>query len=288
VSLREAIAHGERIGAGYSLVAPRTIVSGGGGARVSRRAGGSLEFRDHRDYHPGDDLRHVDWNVVARSDRLIVKQFHEEVSPVVDLIVDGSRSMALADSRKAQATMAVASLLATAAHNAGFPYTLSIARERLQQLARGTTRPAQWEDVTFDFAGSPAPALIGGAAILRPLGIRILISDLLWEGEPRAVLSALAQNASALIVVQLLAESEERPDLRGGWRLVDVESGEWREIVFDAAASARYRDALARHRALWDDAARHAKALVVRGVAERIEERLVFDELVSAEILKAS
>ncbi|HEX7832849.1 MAG TPA: DUF58 domain-containing protein [Thermoanaerobaculia bacterium] len=288
MSLREAIAHGERIGAGYALVAPRTIASGGGGARVSRRAGGSLEFRDHRDYHPGDDLRHVDWNVVARSDRLIVKQFHEEVSPVVDLIVDGSRSMALADSRKSHATMAVASLLATAARNAGFPYTLSIARERLQILARGATRPTQWDDVAFDFAGSPASALISGGAILRPLGIRILISDLLWEGEPRAVLSALAQNASALIVVQLLAESEETPDLRGGWRLVDVESGEWREIVFDAAAAARYRDALARHRALWDDAARHAKALVVRGVAERIEERLVFDELVSAEILKAS
>jgi uncharacterized protein (DUF58 family) len=287
-SRRAAIAHGEQIGSGYHLVAPRTIVSGSGGARVSRRAGGSLEFRDHREYHPGDDLRHVDWNVVARTDRLIVKQFHEEVSPVVDIILDGSRSMALGETRKAEAALSVASLLATAARNAGFPYGLSVARERLEIVARGATRPIEWNDLAFDFAGTPAAALLSAGAALRPLGVRILISDLLWEGEPRAVLSALAQNASAVIVVQLLAASEESPDLRGGWRLIDVESGEWRELVFDAAASARYRDALLRHRAMWDDAARQVKAVVVRGVAERVEERLVFDELASAGILEAS
>lgn len=284
----EALGEGERVGAGYHLVAPRTMLAGAGGARVSRRAGGSLEFRDHREYHPGDDLRHVDWNVVARSDRLIVKQFHEEVSPVVDLIIDGSRSMNLGDTRKAHATMAVASLLACAARNAGFPYVLSIARERLEPIARGTTRPSEWRDVHFDFAGSPAFALMSGAATLRPLGMRILISDLLWEGEPRAVLSSLAQNASAVIVVQILAASEENPDLRGGWRLIDVETGAARELVFDAGAATRYRDALARHRALWDDAARHTKAVLARGVAEEIEQRLVFDELAAAEILKAS
>lgn len=288
MNFREAIAHGERMGAGYSLVAPRALVSNAGGGRVSRRAGGSLEFRDHREYHPGDDLRHVDWNVVARSDRLIVKQFHEEVSPVVDLIIDGSRSMQLADTRKAEATLATASFLATAARNAGFPYALSMARAKPELVARGAMRPTEWPELAFDFIGSPAAALIGSAAILRPLGIRILISDLLWDGEPRAVLSSLAQNAAALIIVQLLAESEASPDLRGGWRVVDVETGQWREVVFDASAAARYNDALLRHRALWDDAARHVKAIVVRGVAERVIERLLFDELAAAEILRAS
>lgn len=286
--MREAIARGERAGAAHQLVAPRTIVSGSGGARVSRRAGGSLEFRDHRDYHPGDDLRHVDWNVVARSDRLIVKQFHEEVSPFVDLILDGSRSMDLAETAKGETAAAVAALLATAARNAGFPYALSIAGERIETLARGSLRAVEWPEFAFDFAGTPAPALLAAGAALRPLGVRILISDLLWEGDPQAVLAALAQNAAAVIVVQILAASEERPDLRGGWRLVDVESGEWREIVFDAAASSRYRDALARHRALWDDAARHVKAILARGVAEEIGERLLFDELAAAEILRAS
>lgn len=291
-ALREAIRNGEAMGAGYALVAPRARLTSSGGTRVNRRAGGSLEFRDHREYHPGDDLRHVDWNVVARSDRLIVKQFHEEVSPVVDLILDGSRSMQLADTRKAEAALSIASLLATAALNAGFPYSLSIARDRIEPAVKGATRGAmrasEWPDVAFDFAGSPAAALASGASALRPQGIRILISDLLWGGEPRVVLSSLAQNAASLVIVQLLAESEESPELHGGFRLVDVETGAWREIVFDAAAAARYNDALLRHRALWDDAARHAKAILVRGVAERVLERLLFDELAAAEILEAS
>lgn len=283
--LRRAIAAGERAGAAYRLAAPRTVVSGGGGARIGRRAGGSLEFRDHREYHPGDDLRHVDWNAVARTDRLIVKQFHEEVSPAVDILVDGSRSMALAGTQKAEASVAIAALFATAARNAGVPHSVWIARERLTPIARNE-RASAWPPPRFDYAGTPAAAIAGGAGTFRPLGVRIVISDLLFEGEPRIVLSALAQQAAAVIVVQILAANEQRPDARGGWRLLDVETGEWREIVFDAAAVSRYLDALARHRAMWDDAARHVRAIVIRGTAEEIAQNVVFDELAAAEILE--
>lgn len=287
-TLRDAVAEGERIGSAYTIIPPRTTLAGAGGARVSRRAGGSLEFRDHRDYQPGDDLRHLDWNVLARSDRLTVKQFQEEVSPHLDLIVDGSRSTGLEGTRKGEATMAIAALLAAAARNSGHPYTLSVAREQLTTVARGSTRPTDWDGIDFDFAGSPAAAIVDGARSLRPLSLRVFISDLLWRGEPRAVLAALAQGAAAVLVVQVMAQSEVAPDLRGGWRLIDAESGEWREIVFDAAAAARYSDALTRHRALWDEAARQVRALVVRGVAEEMEGQLVFDELGDAGILRAS
>lgn len=287
-TLRAAIAEGERAGAAYHVVPPRTMLAGAGGVRTGRRAGGSLEFRDHRDYQPGDDLRHLDWNVLARSDRLTVKQFQEEISPHVDLIVDGSRSTGLEGTRKGEASLAIAALLATAARNAGHPYTFSMARERLMPVARGSTRATDWDGIAFDFAGSPAAAIVDGARGLRPLSLRVLISDLLWRGEPRAVLSALAHGAAAVVIVQVLARCDVAPNLRGGWRLVDAESGEWREVVFDTAAAARYGEALVRHRALWDEAARHVRAVIVRGVAEEIEEQLVFDELGAAGILRAS
>ena len=55
--------------------------------------GQSVEFRQHREYAPGDDLRHVDWKVWARQDRLYVKQFEEDTNMRCTLLVDVSNSM---------------------------------------------------------------------------------------------------------------------------------------------------------------------------------------------------
>lgn len=286
MSLREAIATGEAAGSGYVLVPPKTTLTGAGGASISRRAGGSLEFRDHRDYEPGDDLRHLDWSVLARSDRLAVKQFHEEISPFVDIVVDGSRSMSLANTRKAEATAALAAMLAAASIASAFPYALTLVRDRMQTIARGATRPTAWDDFELDHRGSPAEALVDGARTLRPKSIRFFISDLLWPGEPLAVAGALAHGATAVVIIQVLAADEIAPMGRGGWRVVDVESGQEREVFLDAMALGQYNDALARHRQLWDDAARQARALVARCVAEEVEQRVVFDDLAAAEVLR--
>jgi uncharacterized protein (DUF58 family) len=284
--MRDAIARGEEVGAGYVLVPPKTALTGTGGASLSRRAGGSLEFRDHRDYEPGDDLRHLDWSVLARSDRLAVKQFHEEISPFVDIVIDGSRSMALADTRKAEAVAAIAAMLAAAAIASSFPYALTLARDRMQTVARGSIKPTAWDELAFDHTGSPAEAIVGGARTLRPKSIRFFISDLLWPGEPLAVAGSLAHGATALVIVQVLAAAEVSPEVKGGWRVLDVESGASREVFVDAVAVGQYRAALARHRELWDDAARQTRAVVARGVAEEVERRVVFDELAAAEVLR--
>ena len=55
------------------VVARRAVRGARSGERRSRKRGGGLEFSEHRDYEPGDDLRFVDWNVFARLDRLVTK-----------------------------------------------------------------------------------------------------------------------------------------------------------------------------------------------------------------------
>jgi uncharacterized protein (DUF58 family) len=76
-----------------SLVA-RTVVEGFmAGQHRSARLGNSVEFAQHREYVPGDDLRRVDWKVYARQDRLVVKQYVEETNLVCHLLVDASESM---------------------------------------------------------------------------------------------------------------------------------------------------------------------------------------------------
>ena len=63
------------------------------GSHRSPYFGQSVEFLQHREYQLGDDLRHVDWQVWARQDRLYVKQFEEETNMRVQMLVDVSSSM---------------------------------------------------------------------------------------------------------------------------------------------------------------------------------------------------
>ena len=117
-SIRQALRSGEQLGARYALQIPQVAASGIIGSRAGRRAGSSIDFQDYREYEPGDDLRFIDWGIYARTDRLTVKLFREEVTPHLDLILDGSRSMNLEDTVKANAVAQLAALLATSAANA--------------------------------------------------------------------------------------------------------------------------------------------------------------------------
>jgi uncharacterized protein (DUF58 family) len=63
------------------------------GERRSKRRGRSVEFDDFRPYTPGDDPRHLDWNIFARLDRLVVKLFREDEDLALHLVIDASPSM---------------------------------------------------------------------------------------------------------------------------------------------------------------------------------------------------
>ncbi|CAN5809200.1 DUF58 domain-containing protein [soil metagenome] len=63
------------------------------GERRSKRRGRSVEFDDYREYTLGDDLRHIDWNVLARLDRFFIKVFQEEEDLALQIVLDASASM---------------------------------------------------------------------------------------------------------------------------------------------------------------------------------------------------
>lgn len=79
---------------GLDLVA-RTVVEGyRAGHHRSTHRGSSVEFAEYREYVPGDELRHLDWRIFARTNRLVVKEFHEESNLDCHLLLDASESMA--------------------------------------------------------------------------------------------------------------------------------------------------------------------------------------------------
>lgn len=282
---REHLAAGERAGMSYSFGQPRHAPSGLGGTTMGQRAGSSLEFREYRDYQPGDDIRHIDWSAYARSDQLSIKLFREEVTPHLDLVLDNTRSMALPGSRKAEAALGLAAFLATAAANGGYSHRAWLFGERIRPVGNGNARPLLWDGV--DFSDRAVAAGQGNRqSAWRARGTRILISDLLWPGEPLSVLEPLADRAAAVVVIQVLAEADVSPSANGSVRMIDTETEEVRELLVDAAVLNRYRAALARHQQNWSQACRQFGGMLVTVIAEKFLVDWKLDELVAADLLK--
>src|SRR4051794_13867323 len=206
-SLRPYLAEGEKAAARYALGVPRQAPLGQAGAAVGQRAGSSLEFKDHRAYEPGDDLRHIDWGAYARTDQLSIKLFREEVTPHLDIVVDASRSMDLEDTQKGAAAVALAAFFASAGARAGYSHALWQLADACRLVPDGNRPPAVWGGLSFEHRGGP----LGGLPPWRPRGTRVLISDLLWTSEPLLTARPFAERAAAAVVVQLLARADVEP-----------------------------------------------------------------------------
>ncbi|HYU16498.1 MAG TPA: DUF58 domain-containing protein, partial [Candidatus Acidoferrum sp.] len=79
-------------------VRARVIVEGAlSGLHRARLHGSSVEFAEHKEYTPGDEIRHIDWKVYGRADRFYIKQFEQESELSCYLALDSSGSMAYGD-----------------------------------------------------------------------------------------------------------------------------------------------------------------------------------------------
>src|SRR6476659_4953467 len=81
------------------------------GERLTTKKGISIEFSDYRDYTEGDDLRHLDWNVLARLEAPIMKTYRDEEDLAVHLLLDGSASMDFGESSKFEAAKRIATAI---------------------------------------------------------------------------------------------------------------------------------------------------------------------------------
>ncbi|HEX4350224.1 MAG TPA: DUF58 domain-containing protein [Verrucomicrobiae bacterium] len=273
-AIRQALRDGEQLGLRYALQIPQVAASGWTGARSGRRAGTSIDFQDYREYQPGDDLRFIDWGIFARSDRLTVKLYREEVIPHLDLILDGSRSMNLDDSAKANAVAQLAALLATSASNAQCTQAVWLSGEGFQRLANDALMPSAWDKLELSSQRTPEQSFEIMPPKFRRLGVRVFVSDLLWPGEPIQLLRRLREGAAALFVVQLLARDDATPPEHGNLRVVDSETGAETEIYIDSTVAKQYADNLAQLQQSWADACRQCGAQMTTIVAEDLETSL--------------
>src|SRR5256714_7243314 len=79
---------------GLALIARETVEGFLTGVHKSPYKGYSVEFAEHRQYYPGDEIRHIDWRAYGKTDRYFIKEFEEETNLRAWLLVDASASMA--------------------------------------------------------------------------------------------------------------------------------------------------------------------------------------------------
>ncbi|MGF1467470.1 MAG: DUF58 domain-containing protein [Sandaracinaceae bacterium] len=232
----------------------RRLVSGRTRAeRRSRKIGSGVEFADHRGYTPGDDFRYLDWNLYARSGRLLLKLFEEEEDLSVYLLLDVSRSMSFGRPVKLDyAKRLVAALAYIALANLDRVSVHTLADELTGRLAptRGKNRIFKVFDflrpLTSEGRTDTAAAMRSFVAQHKRHGIAILVSDLYDPAGFEEGINTLRYHKFEPYVIQVFDAEEVRPPLHGDVRLVDRETGRVREVTVTPAILARYAEA---HRA---------------------------------------
>jgi uncharacterized protein (DUF58 family) len=224
------------------------------GERLTRRAGLSIEFADYRDYAEGDDLRHLDWNVLARLDAPIMKTYRDEEDLAVHILLDLSASMDFGEPSKADLARKLAGAFCIAGLNGGdavYPMALGSAGPPPASL-RGRSafaRFSAWMGNSGEAKGSSlASSLRAFASGRARVGYCVVLSDGL-DPEAPAALKTLGARGHEVGMIQILSPQDARPDLEGDLRLVDAESGHAVEITASSDTLRTYHKNLQKHQA---------------------------------------
>jgi len=205
---------------GIEIVAAGVVEGFLTGIHRSPFRGFSVEFTEHRAYQPGDELRYLDWKILARADRLFVKQFEEETNLRAMILVDVSRSMAWRGAPARLTKRAYADRIAAA-------LALILLRQRdatglitfddaVREVVPARVKAGQWARVVRGLIRTPdgmrtaaQAALVHVTSLLARRGLVVLISDLLFDRElALTALRYLRHRGHHVIVLHLMDPAE--------------------------------------------------------------------------------
>lgn len=224
----------------------KTVVEGlTGGLHRSPLRGSSATFAEHREYTPGDDLRRLDWRLIGRSDRHIVREYEEETDLTGYVLLDASASMSFGSldwTKLDYATWmaaALARLLTLQRDSTGLGI---LTGDQIQTWLPPRGGDRHWaqvvgllENVTCEGAGDPGDALQKAAARMDRRGLVIWLSDCLGEPEKAAQGAARLRYAGHdVLVLRVLDPAEIDFPYGRSTRFDPLEMGE--ALVLDPRA----------------------------------------------------
>jgi uncharacterized protein (DUF58 family) len=235
----------------------KTVVDGFiAGLHRSPDFGFSQEFAEYRAYVPGDDLRHVDWNVYARTEKMYLKRYRGETNTLVTVLIDASRSMKYGSRgmEKLEYARFLAASIVYLAHLQRDATGLVVFDDEVRNFVPPSSRQGQMmrllhaidqaEAGTRTNFASPFAHLVD---FLRKRGLVVAISDY-WEN-PEEVIKAVAPlrtRGNELVLFHVLDPEEIQPKFRGPVLLEDLESGATMQVSPDYATN-EYKGKMSAH-----------------------------------------
>jgi uncharacterized protein (DUF58 family) len=215
-------------------VRARLVVEGFlSGQHRSPHHGFAVEFAEHREYVPGDDVKHIDWKVFGRTERYYLKQYEQETNLVCWLLVDASQSMAYGSGAITKydyactAAASLAYLIVQQSDSVG----LAMFDARVRRLLRPAGQPSHLRDVIrgLDEGPSAAPTRLGPvlheiSGRARQRGLVMLFSDLFDEpSDLLAGLRHLRYDRHEVVVFQVIDPAEEDFPFEGATKFRGLE-----------------------------------------------------------------
>ena len=217
--------------------------------------GFSAEFSQYRPYRPGDDLKYLDWKVLARTDRLYTRQFRETTNLSAMLVLDSSASMAYPSdpasegvSKFAYARLIAAALAYLLVQQGDAVGLMTMAGDQFLYVPPRGGRMhlrrvlAQLSKLKPAGAWTPGAVIARAAELLRRRGVMLVLSDFYdAEAETLTELKRAARRGHETALLQVMSRAEIEFPYAGGVEFEDLEGGGTRLVEASALASG-YRE----------------------------------------------
>ncbi|MEM0895985.1 MAG: DUF58 domain-containing protein [Verrucomicrobiota bacterium] len=215
--------------------------------------GSSLDFHDHRTYLAGDDPRHINWQAYARTGNYTMKQYREEVRPLVDLVFDVSSSLFLTPAKAERSIELYYFIIESAWQEAASLAVFLVHGNQFFRMNDESLHGHAWQEHRDQqlTPGDPSEPPAVWKVPFRAGSMRVLISDLLFPGEVESIAASLAVRQGRPMILTPFCREESDVDWSGNHEFIDCELATHHLRRVDERLLHRYLKAYKRHFDYW-------------------------------------